>query len=165
MIVYKITNTVNNKLYFGVTKCALQKRWNEHKSKSRSSKSHLNLAMRKYGISSFLIEKVKDCDSEIEMYDLEINLIKKHKTNNPIFGYNNSIGGEVSSSGKKISNETRKKISEYQKSRVRNPHSAETKAKMREAALKNKSYLNLKKSYGHNKGKPAHNKGKRSQDW
>ncbi len=158
MIVYKITNNINGKLYFGITKCDLNKRWAEHKCKSKTNNSHLGLAIRKYGIVNFKIESIKVCDSESEMYDLEVEFIKEYKTNNPLFGYNNSTGGETSSKGKKLSKEAKVKISEYQKTRDRKPHSEETKLKMREAALKNKSYLNLIKSYGHNKGKPAHNK-------
>lgn len=162
MIVYKITNILNGKLYFGITKYSLQKRWNEHKCKSKSGKSHLYLAIRKYGITNFIIEKICECKTEYEMYDLEVYFIKLHKTNNPDFGYNNSIGGEFSSKGKKLSEETKLKISKYQKERIRKPHSEETKKRMRDAALKNKSYLNLKKTYGHNKGKPAHNKKQRN---
>ncbi len=158
MIVYKITNTFNGKLYFGITKCSLSKRWNEHKSKARSGKSHLNISIRKYGVSVFKIEKIYESSIESEIYEIEIDLIKKYKTNNSLFGYNNSIGGEISSKGKKLSNETKLKISNYQKTRLRKPHSNETKSKMREAALKNKSYLNLLKSKGHNKGKSAKNK-------
>ena len=130
MIVYKITNKINGKLYFGISKCSIKKRWNEHKSKSRSGKSHLSLAIKKYGVSSFCIELIRECFSEKEMYDLEIDFIKKYKTNNPLYGYNNSCGGEVSSKGKTLSDETRRKISEYQKVRDRKPHSEQAKKNM-----------------------------------
>lgn len=130
MIVYKIINKINGKLYFGITKCSVQKRWNEHKSKAKNGKTHLALAIRKYGIENFIIEKILECVSEQEMYETEINLISKYKTNNPSFGYNNSTGGEFSSKGKKLSIEARKKISEFQKLRIRKPMSDETKNKI-----------------------------------
>lgn len=134
MIVYKITNILDNKLYFGITKCSLQKRWNEHKCKSKCGKTHLYYAIRKFGINNFIIEEVFKCNTEHEMYELEIDLIKKYKTNNPKFGYNNSSGGELSSKGKKLSNETKLKISKFQKERLREPHSEETKLKMKLAS-------------------------------
>lgn len=161
-LVYKITNTINGKLYFGVTKCSLQKRWNEHKHSSlrNKKKTHLCLAIKKYGIDNFTIELVKNCLSDIEMYNLEIEYIKTNRTNEREFGYNNSKGGEKSSFGKTLTDETKLKISEYQTKRERMPHSETTKYSMRIAALKNKSHLNLRKYFDNRKGKPAHNKRK-----
>jgi len=160
MIVYKITNIINNKLYFGITKCSLNKRWNEHKCKSKSCKSHLYLSIKKYGITNFIIEKICDCETEDEMYDLEIYFIKTNKTNNPKYGYNNSSGGEVSSKGKKLSNETKLKISNYQKQRVRKPHSEETKKNMSIASKGRDMSLAVKSSALKRKGKPSLNRKK-----
>lgn len=157
MIVYKITNKINGKLYFGISKCSIKKRWNEHKSKSRSGKSHLSLAIKKYGVSSFCIELIRECFSEKEMYDLEIDFIKKYKTNNPLYGYNNSCGGEVSSKGKTLSDETRRKISEYQKVRDRKPHSEQAKKNMSILAKGRDMTELIKKSALKRKGKQSHN--------
>jgi len=166
MIAYKITNTVNNKLYFGITKCDLKKRWAEHKSKSKSGKSHLNVSIRKYGIEKFAIEKLKDFETESEMYDFEISIIKQYKTNNPVFGYNNSIGGEVSSKGKKLSEDTKLKLSIYQKNRIRKPHSQETKNKIGAAnkgnKLTEKQKIEVSKRF---KNKPPWNKGLKLKDY
>lgn len=160
MILYKIENKINNKVYIGITKCSILKRWSEHKCKSKNSKKHLYASMRKHGIDNFEITLIKKFDDENEMYKSEIDYIQIYNSNNPIYGYNNSIGGEISSLGKKLSMETKNKISKYQKDRIRTPHSLETKNKMKIAALSNKSYINLIKSYGHNKGKEAKNKSK-----
>jgi group I intron endonuclease len=166
MVVYKITNIINGKFYFGITMCSLSKRWTEHKCKSKSSKSHLALAMVKYGVDNFIIEKISDCDSEDKMYELEVSLIKQFKTNNPEFGYNNSIGGEISSKGKKISDETRGKLSEYQKYRARKPHSQETKDKIGRANKGNKISEEQKKSVSERfKNKTPWNKGIKQKDY
>lgn len=133
-IVYKIVNNINGKLYFGITTSSINKRWIEHKCNSKRKDYHLYKSIRKYGIVNFDIEIVKQCDSESEMYELEIELIKRFKSNDNKYGYNNSTGGEVSTKGSKRTKEQRKRISECQKNRVRNPMSAETKLKISEKA-------------------------------
>lgn len=157
MIVYKITNTINNKVYFGVTKCSLSKRWNEHKSKSKSSKSHLAKSINKYGFDKFNIEIVANCKSEDEMYSLEISLIKKNKSNNPKYGYNNSLGGEISSFGKKLNDQHRMRISDYQKKRVRKPWPDHVKEKMSLSAKGRDMSVQIKASAISRKGKLPHN--------
>jgi group I intron endonuclease len=158
-LVYKITNLVNGKLYFGITKCTLKKRWNEHKHSSLKNKknTHLCLAIKKYGINNFVIELIRNCVTEQEMYNLEIDLIKAYRTNEQEYGYNNSKGGEYSSFGKTVSNETRLIISKYQKERKRKPHSIEAKANMRIAAKGRDMTIPVLASAKLRKGKPAQN--------
>lgn len=160
MIVYKIINLINSKLYFGITKCSLKKRWKEHKSKSKYAQNHLYLAIRKYGLENFNIEVVKECDSEHEMYELEIKLIQKHKTNNRLFGYNNSTGGEKSSLGQKLSDQAKKSISEFQKNRKRTNHTEDAKIKMRESAKGRKMWNAIYASVLSRIGKPSKNRVK-----
>lgn len=136
-IVYKLTNLVNGKVYIGVTKCGLRKRWNEHvyAGNRQTKKTIISMAISKYGKSNFTIELIKKCESEKEMYKTEIELIAYYKSNNNKFGYNNSIGGEKSSKGYKHSQETKRRLSEIQKRKKRKPHSEDTKNKMRKLAL------------------------------
>lgn len=158
MICYKITNIINNKVYIGVTKCSLNKRWSEHKSRSYSYNNHLYKSIRKYGIDSFKIEILNSFCNEEDMYNYEIESIKKHKSTNRLFGYNNSIGGEKSSKGRKLSYETKEKISEYQKSRKRLPHSEETRIKMSEKAKGRDMTKAIVSSASKRRGNPAKNR-------
>lgn len=59
MIIYKITNLVNKKVYIGLTTCSLDYRWSRHITESKNvlNTKHLYKSMRKYGINNFIIEK------------------------------------------------------------------------------------------------------------
>ena len=123
--IYKITNLINGKIYFGLTKCSIKKRWNEHKCVSRNDDAyrHLYSSMKKYGTDNFKIEKVKTCHSDKQLYASEIYFIKLHNTTNSDIGYNKSTGGEASNKGFKHSDETKIKLSR--------PCSDKTKEKLR----------------------------------
>ena len=95
MIVYKITNTINNKIYIGVTTRTLEERWREHKSRVKERTSHLYSAFRKYGIENFTIEIIDDtAESQEELFELEKRYIKQYNSTNPDIGYNATIGGD-----------------------------------------------------------------------
>ena len=67
--IYKITNKINGKSYIGKTLKSIEERWTEHcqdYKRERNEKRPLYLAMNKYGIENFLIEKIEECsESEI----------------------------------------------------------------------------------------------------
>jgi group I intron endonuclease len=160
-IVYKISNSVNNKIYFGVTQQELKVRWQQHKCNSNKKSYHLYNAIKKYGFKNFNIEVVFEANSKKEMLEKEIELIVLHKSNDRLFGYNNSTGGESSRKGCKLTQEQKDKISKYQKTRKRTPHSQETKLKIGMANKNNiisdSHKLAISKA---KKGKPALNKKK-----
>jgi len=158
LIVYKITNTINGKLYFGITKVGIRKRWIQHVCNSKRKPYHLYRAMVKHGIQNFKIEIVKICKTENEMYNLEIELISTHKSNDSMFGYNNSTGGETSTKGSTRTLEQRAKISQYQKIRKRKPFSVETIEKMRLSALGRDTSKAVSASVKARKGLPAKNR-------
>lgn len=59
--VYKITNSINDKVYIGITTRTVQGRWMEHVSRSRypnEYKSAIHSAIRKYGQDSFKVEEI-----------------------------------------------------------------------------------------------------------
>lgn len=94
MIIYKITNQVNGKIYIGLTTESLQKRWRSHKISSRNKNTHLYIAMRKYGVENFTIEVIDETDSFEELGRLERYYINQYNSQDPNFGYNVTAGGE-----------------------------------------------------------------------
>lgn len=157
-IVYKISNKINSKLYFGVTQQELKVRWQQHKCNSNKKDYHLYNAIKKHGVENFYIEVVFEADSKCEMLKKEIELIFLHKTNDRLFGYNNSTGGENSRKGCKLTQEQKNKISEYQKTRERTPHSKETIIKMSNSAKGRDMTKAVLASSKKRKGKPAKNR-------
>ena len=157
-IVYKISNSINDKVYFGVTEQSLKKRWQQHKCNSSRKNYYLYNAIKKYGIDKFRIEIVIEAESRLEMFEIEKRLIRLHKSNDRKFGYNNSLGGEHSSTGRKLSEEKKQKISHYQKNRIRKPHSQEAKTNMSIAAKNRDMSKAVLASAAARKGKPSKNR-------
>lgn len=128
--IYKIVNSVNNKIYVGKTTRTLDKRLEEHRCEAqRYAEDPLNFgyktkiypAMSKYGIDNFdifLIEEVNDdLLNEREMYWIaELHCLDDS------FGYNISPGGLGGPlfKGHHHSEETRRKLSLMRKGRVSN---------------------------------------------
>ncbi len=107
MIVYLITNLVNNKKYVGLTTRNIKVRWYEHIKKSKQSNLS-NISLHKdifiYGKNNFKIEVLEECLSINKMcfyerkYIFDLDTIKN--------GYNQNSGGtyyEVSDKLKKKS--------------------------------------------------------------
>lgn len=156
-IVYKISNRINNKIYFGVTQQDLKVRWQQHKCNSNKKSYYLYNAIKKYGFDNFNIEIVFEADTKKEMLEKEIQLISIYKTNNRLFGYNNSTGGESSKKGCKLTQEQKNNISNYQKNRIRKPHSIETIKKMSLISKGRDMTKLIEKSVQSRKGKQSHN--------
>lgn len=108
MVIYKITNTINKKVYVGQTIRPLKKRWWEHKKKSQQSDLPLYRAMRKYGKENFTIEEIDGANSQTELNYLETHYIYNLNSLTSKNGYNSTV---MTSSGLKHSQETRDKIS------------------------------------------------------
>ena len=90
--IYKIVNTVNDKVYVGTTEDCFIKRFEEHcrdSKKERCEKRPLYNAMRKHGIEQFSVELV--CETATPEQD-EIIFINKH--NSYKAGYNATLGGD-----------------------------------------------------------------------
>ena len=109
-VVYLITNRVNQKQYVGQTTRKLQQRWNDHiaASKDESNDFALYRAIRKYGVESFTIEPLVECDSADELNYAEQYFIEALGTLKE--GYNMTSGGD---NGYRFSTEVKEKMSAH----------------------------------------------------
>jgi hypothetical protein len=86
MIIYKITNIINNKIYIGK---AL-----ENKDEYMGSGIYIKSAIKKHGIENFKKEILCECKEFNILNMLEIFFIGFYKSNIKEFGYNLTLGGE-----------------------------------------------------------------------
>jgi len=90
---YIHTNKINNKKYIGITSKKCKRRWGTGGNKYKTSTYFYN-SIQKYGWDNIEHEIIQTDLTEIEAKGLEIEFIKKYKTNNKKFGYNLTIGGD-----------------------------------------------------------------------
>lgn len=91
--IYKVTNTVNGKVYIGQTRNTISSRWTSHKCHAKCDNklnSNLHRAIRKYGVDSFVVEEVEQCDNEL-LNEREIYWIQHYDSIKS--GYNIAKGG------------------------------------------------------------------------
>lgn len=89
MLVYKITNAINDRVYIGITSGSLQKRWREHRcAANKLSDKPLYRAMRAHGIEKFAIEEIYAASSKEDMRAAEIRYIAEYKAHCNERGYN-----------------------------------------------------------------------------
>lgn len=92
MIIYKVINRINGKIYIGLTKNSLEQRRIQHFSEClSSSKTKFHNALRKYGKEGFIWEEVDFAETIDELRNKEIFWIKFY--NSIDFGYNINKGG------------------------------------------------------------------------
>ena len=123
-LIYKITNTDNNKIYIGKTKeyykktkfgieSRLQNHINCALSKSKANDCpRLYNAIRKYGKDKFKVELLESTTEE-NIDDREIYYIKSYDSTNPNIGYNIALGGG-GRSVVEVNDDIRNKISKAQ---------------------------------------------------
>lgn len=135
--IYMITNMINNKIYIGQS-INIKRRKTEHFSKRCNM--IISKAIFKYGKENFDFQVLEECE-ESQLDKLEIEYIKKYKSNNKEFGYNIDSGGNGVG---KLSEETKQKIKEsttgdknhfYGKT-----HTGEVKNKIKEHHKNNENY-------------------------
>lgn len=100
--IYKITNTINNKIYIGQT-VGIKRRFNNHKN---NKKSVISMAINKYGINNFTFEIIDKAETVKESDTLEIKYINQFNTISPN-GYNIANGGR---GGNKFKGKTKEEL-------------------------------------------------------
>lgn len=121
MIVYLITNKINQKRYVGITTRSIDERFKEHCNQIEShktKKSAIHEAIEKYGQDNFTIEQIDTAQTIEELYQKEANWIQKLGT----YGteYNLTLGGD-GSHGRVTSEHTREKIRNKAIKRMQSP--------------------------------------------
>lgn len=112
MFIYKLTNTLNNKIYIGLTTESISERCRKRiaEAKYRKSRnSYILNAIRKYGSEVFKVEQLDTASSLEELQQKEIFYIQKYNSTNRKIGYNLTKGGE-GNLGLKMSDNTKEKI-------------------------------------------------------
>jgi group I intron endonuclease len=87
--IYKILNTVNNKVYIG-SATHIEKRWRDHKwylNHNIHHNSHLQSAWNKYGIKVFEFSILLECSID-ELLDKEKEYTLKYNSLDNNYGYN-----------------------------------------------------------------------------
>lgn len=96
MFIYKITNTINNKIYIGqVYNKSVEQRFIRHcKGASPDNPMLIDKAIYKYGKENFIIETIDKASSISELNEKEKYWIKFYNSTDRNIGYNLTLGGE-----------------------------------------------------------------------
>ena len=104
--VYQHVNKINQKVYIGITKQDVEKRWGNNGINYKSS-PHFYAAIQKYGWDNFEHNVLFTGLTQKEACLKEQELIKQFNSMNREFGYNSTSGGENFT----MNEETKQKIS------------------------------------------------------
>lgn len=93
MLIYKITNNLNGKVYIGQTVRTLEARkWQHINAAKNGCRTHLYSAIRKYGVENFSFRTIRRARSVEELNRLELYYISKYDSIKS--GYNMVDGGK-----------------------------------------------------------------------
>lgn len=137
--IYKVTNTINNKVYIGFTSCDPEKRWQEHVYASKYTDCKFYRAIRKYGIDKFTMRETYSGEDRGIVLNMEQYFVKEN--NSFLNGYNSTEGG----SSYEFTPEVKAKISKSVKAYFESLN----KDKKRQTAAKRRSQWRI-----HHKNKP-----------
>lgn len=148
MIIYKVTNLENQKIYIGQTINSLEHRKNGHYRDAQCLKKksvYFHNALLKYPEESFVWEEIETCQTKEELDIREQYWISYYKSNET--GYNLKAGGQLG--GGSNSQSTKEKIGQTTKLKWADPSTAE---RMREGlrkgteTCKKKALVNFKET-------------------
>ncbi len=121
MVVYKVTNIQNHKIYIGYTKNLDYRKLNHIRDSKYGSQLYFHRAIRKYGSQNFKWEILGYCETNNEANEIEKICIEFFKSNDKRYGYNMTSGGDGSDGfkGRVHSSETKLKISKANSGKIR----------------------------------------------
>lgn len=96
MIIYKVANIINGKIYIGKTKRSLKERKREHLRDMQKCSYYFYNALKKYGEDNFTWEVIDTAETPEELNEKEKHWINHYKSYDDKFGYNSTLGGEIS---------------------------------------------------------------------
>lgn len=105
MIIYKVTNNINGKIYIGQTTGSLSARWKAHCHVSSRCVALYN-AIKKYGVENFTVEQIDSAMAKWEL-DLKEQFWIQHYNSIVPNGYNLKTGGNTPT----YSDESKKRMS------------------------------------------------------
>src|ERR1700687_4265987 len=108
-IIYKITDRINDKPYFGLTTTTIENRWKDYIHGFKRGRRAINIAMRTLGIENFTIEAFASCLTLKDLRAAEMIVIRQENSLVPN-GYNMVNGGAYKARDFKFSEETLKII-------------------------------------------------------
>lgn len=114
MFIYKITNTINGKVYIGqVYNKSIEKRFIRHiKCACPNNPMLIDRAIYKYGKENFIVEQIDEANSISELNEKEQYWIKFYNSTDKMFGYNLTPGGE---GGNTYLNKTKEELDEIKR--------------------------------------------------
>lgn len=91
--IYKITNTINNKIYIGQSK-DIEHRIEQHLNLLQKKKHENKLMQKDYNLFSaaFIFEVLEECPLSL-LNEAEKRWIAHFHSDNPLYGYNQNKGG------------------------------------------------------------------------
>lgn len=144
--VYMHINKENDKKYIGITCQDLNRRWKNGNGYKGSPKFYN--AILKYGWDGFKHIVVAEGLSKDEACKMQVELIKQHRTQDDLFGYNLDFGGTASKhtdetkqklknklTGRKFSDETIQRMKQAARKRGGHNHTEETKRKISQSKI------------------------------
>lgn len=125
LLIYKVTNLTNGKVYIGQASSSLEERRKKHEyDAQRQDRKTVKFhnALLKYGFNNFKWEVIKECNSQEELDYYEEFYIQEYNTLDRDHGYNLKHGGKL---GGCYSDEAKEHMSEATKKKWENPETAE----------------------------------------
>lgn len=122
MLIYKITNKINGRVYIGQTIRTLKQRFTAHCTRN-GCRSYIGKAIKAHGKDNFTIEEIDTASSLEELNKKEIYWIKYYNSTDLSVGYNLTYGGD----NRVMLDSTKEKIANAHKGKPKPPMSEERK--------------------------------------